>query len=341
MARGDTATARSSTTASSSPNSSHISLPGSLSNALSWTLHRWNSSSSTSAESASSSFWGGGSGSRQNGRQHDGPLSSARSYPSSRPPSAGSRHRIYQPPPLPPITLTGYAANTTTRLLSTPIAEEVRQLLPPRLQLHDRWSLVYSLEQHGVSLATLYDKCAMREFQKGGFVLVVKDDGGGIFGAFVNERFKVSGGRYYGTGECFLWKASYVDIAQRTAQPKHNDNLLLDSSDEEYETQTSTSTSPTSMASSTVHLPRPPQPEPTLTFKAFPYSGVNDYMILCEQGFLSVGGGDSKYGLWLDNIFEKGVSSTCATFGNEPLSDEGEKFEIIGVEVWSVGGGAL
>lgn len=31
-------------------------------------------------------------------------------------------------------------------------------------------------------------------------------------------------------------------------------------------------------------------PEP-IRFKAFPYSGVNDYMIFCETGFLSLGGG--------------------------------------------------
>lgn len=60
-------------------------------------------------------------------------------------------------------------------------------------------------------------------------------------------------------------------------------------------------------------------------------------MMLCEQGFLSVGGGDGRYGLWLDDVFEKGISSSCPTFGNEPLSDEGEKFEILGVEVWSIG----
>ena len=47
---------------------------------------------------------------------------------------------------------------------------------------------------------------------------------------------------------------------------------------------------------------------------------------------------NGKFGLWLDSNLEKGVSSTCATFGNEPLSEEGEKFEIIGVEVWSIGG---
>jgi hypothetical protein len=64
---------------------------------------------------------------------------------------------------------------------------------------------------------------------------------------------------------------------------------------------------------------------------------VNDYLIFCETGFLSIGGGDGHYGLWLDDNFEKGISSGCPTFGNEPLSEEGEKFEIVGVEVWNIG----
>lgn len=74
-----------------------------------------------------------------------------------------------------------------------------------------------------------------------------------------------------------------------------------------------------------------------IRFKAFPYSGINDYLMLCDQSFFSIGGGDGKYGLWLDNAFERGISSTCLTFGNEPLSEEGEKFDIIGVELWAVG----
>jgi hypothetical protein len=28
-----------------------------------------------------------------------------------------------------------------------------------------------------------------------------------------------------------------------------------------------------------------------IRFKAFPYSGVNDYMIFCQPGYLSIGGG--------------------------------------------------
>ena len=80
-------------------------------------------------------------------------------------------------------------------------------------------------------------------------------------------------------------------------------------------------------------------PTESIRFKAFPYSGVNDYLIFCEQSYLSVGGGDGKYGLWLDGVLERGVSGSCMTFGNEGLSEEGEKFEVVGVEVWCVGGG--
>jgi len=65
---------------------------------------------------------------------------------------------------------------------------------------------------------------------------------------------------------------------------------------------------------------------------------VNDYLIFCEQEYLSVGGGDGRYGLWLDKVLERGISSPCMTFGNEGLSEEGEKFEVVGVEVWCVGG---
>lgn len=88
---------------------------------------------------------------------------------------------------------------------------------------------------------------------------------------------------------------------------------------------------------SNASLPIPSSP-PSIRFKAFPYSGVNDYYMLCDMHFLSVGAGDGKYGLWLDDSLEKGISSTSLTFGNERLSDEGEKFGILGVEMWVIGG---
>lgn len=80
-----------------------------------------------------------------------------------------------------------------------------------------------------------------------------------------------------------------------------------------------------------------PPSSPSIRFSAFPYSGVNEYFIYCEPHSLSVGGGDGKYGLWLNDSLDKGISATCLTFGNQPLSDEGEKFGVLGVEVWVIG----
>lgn len=46
---------------------------------------------------------------------------------------------------------------------------------------------------------------------------------------------------------------------------------------------------------------------------------------------------DGHYGLWIDSSLENGISDPCPTFGNERLSDDGSKFDVIGVEVWFIG----
>lgn len=87
----------------------------------------------------------------------------------------------FQPPPLTPLCLRGIDPRTSTQILSRTLAEEIRLLLPPRLQLADSWVLAYSLEQDGVSLATLYHKCASPNFPLwSSFVLVVRDAAGGV-----------------------------------------------------------------------------------------------------------------------------------------------------------------
>jgi hypothetical protein len=88
----------------------------------------------------------------------------------------------FQPPPLCPLTLKGYSESTapSARLLDCTLAEEIRLLVPPRLQLCDEWNLVYSLEQDGVSLGTLYKKCESLRGLRNGFVLVVRDGEGGV-----------------------------------------------------------------------------------------------------------------------------------------------------------------
>ncbi|KAJ9389090.1 hypothetical protein DTO063F5_2250 [Paecilomyces variotii] len=281
----------------------------------------------------------------------------------------------FQPPPLTPLTLA--ATGNTAPLLSRALAEEIRLLVPPRLQLVDTWRLAYSLERDGSSLATLYEHCRQysHRSQRAGYVLVVRDSstGGAVFGAYLTDAPHPAP-HYYGTGECFLWRASVLastplvsskpgDNGPMTEEMLERAGLPPPPSADTTNANRSTTLRGTSTngagkggkSSKDDSLLSPPgdglgsrpgtaasmrsdtSTSERIRFKAFPYSGENDYMIFCETGFLSVGGGDGHFGLWLDGSVEKGVSASCQTFGNEPLSDEGTKFDVLGVEVWYVG----
>lgn len=283
----------------------------------------------------------------------------------------------FQPPPLTPLTLRT-SPNASRQLLTRALAEEIRLLVPPRLQLVDTWRLAYSLDRDGSSLSTLYDKCETysHRSQRAGYVLVVKDtsstpgtvgDNGMLFGAYLSDPPHPES-HYYGTGECFLWRASTLpgtpvvqvdsngNIVSNDGKGKENGvdslhphealkraglppppsadttNLMGRNTTFRGEEQTedgggasrgralgvyeSTDTwtggelpslSPAGRRTASAS-PRPgipianPSPKTgesksgtstpdQIRFKAFPYSGVNDYMIFCETGFLSVGGG--------------------------------------------------
>lgn len=283
----------------------------------------------------------------------------------------------FQPPPLTPLLLDPAKASSSSVILTRALAEEIRLLVPPRLQLCESWNLVYSLEEDGVSLTTLYSKCQSQSIPKGGsFVLVVKDAAGGvshspanppsppqmhtlqrtanaiqIFGAYLTDAPRPSSS-FYGTGECFLWRSSILPASSLLSSlpppPSAPESASLGRSTTIASPKFSSrnhnhlSSSSAFFANNSNNNSRTPSPAPSveqrIRFKAFPYSGVNDYLIFCEAGFLSVGGGDGRYGLWLDGVLERGISSSCMTFGNEGLSEEGEKFEVVGVEVWLVGG---
>jgi len=293
----------------------------------------------------------------------------------------------FQPPPLTPLNLSHdlSEAQAESLLLTRSLAEEIRLLVPPRLQLVESWRLAYNLQLHGSSLGTLYDHCdkvlgALGSTKRGGFVLVIQDGSeaanvGSVFGAYLTDAPKPAQ-HYFGTGECFLWRASIlpslgsISAQSKATQPNAppSEDLLelaglppppsADTTNAQRTTtvrgerrRSSAATSPTSPKKPFSSLAngqnglRPPSPVPSgvstpdrIRFKAFPYSGVNDFLVYCQRDYLSVGGGDGHYGLWLDNDLENGISEACPTFGNEPLSDEGKKFDVLGVEIWYVGG---
>ena len=106
---------------------------------------------------------------------YNGSMSTAVFHPPAR------RFSPFQPPPLTPLTLAGYRDSTPfqARLLTKAVAEEIRLLVPPRLQLAEHWQLAYSLEQDGSTLSTLYAKAAQYRGKRAGFVLVVRDANNG------------------------------------------------------------------------------------------------------------------------------------------------------------------
>ena len=234
----------------------------------------------------------------------------------------------FQPPPLTPLTLSASTEeNLQRQLLTRAVAEEIRLLVPPRLQLVDTWRLAYSLDRDGASLATLYENCDHFSHRslRAGYVLVVRDasPGGGVFGGYLTDNPHPAP-HYYGTGECFLWRASMIstppslplqtgnveglptdnklDLSGLPPPPSADtthmgrSTTLRGEKGSRRNGQTAASTNdggllaPPGGSTGSVPSSGRSTPEP-LRFKAFPYSGVNDYMIFCETGFLSLGGG--------------------------------------------------
>ncbi|KAL4398904.1 oxidation resistance protein 1 [Malassezia pachydermatis] len=284
--------------------------------------------------------------------------------------SAGERRREQLPIP---VQLKGRREDTDI-VIEAWHAARIHAQVPRRLRLGKSWSLLYSLDQHGASLSTLYSRVdrAMNpgrreqgpaeawlrgssaaaqqavlgtslhvgggvDMSNAGIVIAVRDTDDNVFGAFVNEALHISP-HYYGNGECFLWKT-----VQR----------LLPVPPEETDGEAS--------VEDDLH--------PDKAIEVFRWTGKNDYMVLTESDFLSVGGGDGHYGLWFDDALNKGVSAQCPAFDNQvlcnaqeskalhaaegggnappvdllddlidkPHTPEQGKFQCLGVEVWAVG----
>ena len=246
-------------------------------------------------------------------------------------------------PPLSPVELSGYNASTKNRLMDQELADNIRNLLPARYQLFDDWHLEYSLEQHGISLKTLYRNCNpeyQRQLKKKkqevgfadnvvtsfvthgvnsqylnrrnhGYILVVRDETQTKFGCFLNENLKpMEHKRYYGNGECFMWKNELYDPRKLSHYPQGEKEKM---SEEDKRSR------------------------PQSRFKAFMYTGINDNILYLNQDFIAVGSSDGKNGLWLDKTLYKGVSCPCETFGNEVLNGKSDgklgRFKVMGLEV--------
>ncbi|KAH7103582.1 TLD-domain-containing protein [Auriculariales sp. MPI-PUGE-AT-0066] len=243
------------------------------------------------------------------------------------------------PPDESPVTLLGRTP-ATTAVLEPELAAKIRPNLPALTRLQSRWTLLYSLDQHGISLGTLYKRCGPPpgcEDLSRPTLLVVRDADDGLFGVFITEGIRLSGSQmtmggvaagiggrrgFYGSGEAFLWRLTHG--------PPHPDETSLDTGS-----------------------------TPMDAVQVYRWTGQNSYVALCEHDSISFGGGDGHPGLWLDAALFDGSSAPCPTFGNDvlcgtpyprsgspPVRREGsgatsrvhtEKFECVGVEAWLIG----
>ncbi|KAI0776530.1 TLD-domain-containing protein [Trametes elegans] len=184
------------------------------------------------------------------------------------------------------VRLTG-RKEMTVPVLTMELTDMLRPFFPALARLPRAWTLLYSLDQHGISLNTLYARC--QDF-RGSALPVIRDANNAVFGAWMGEGIHPSKGAYYGSGESFLWQLVGKDRV-----------------------------------------------------RVYKWTGKNDYVALCETDYISFGGGDGNYGLWLDKTLSDGSSARCLTFYNEPLCSLGPRqgeavtFECVGLEVWGVG----
>ncbi|KAF5329667.1 hypothetical protein D9619_009443 [Psilocybe cf. subviscida] len=115
------------------------------------------------------------------------------------------------------VELIGRKASSSP-VLTSELAGQIRSYLPALSRLPKKWTLVYSLDQDGISLNTLYTRSEAHATRRpapgevaannAAMLLVVKDSDGAIFGAWLAEGIRyIKGGKgYYGGGESFLWK---------------------------------------------------------------------------------------------------------------------------------------
>ncbi|KAF0979616.1 hypothetical protein FDP41_001284 [Naegleria fowleri] len=185
---------------------------------------------------------------------------------------------------------------------------ELSLSLPVRFR-NKNFLLLYSTQEHGISLQTMYRKIEQRE----PVILVVQTMKGEIFGAFLTEQVEMTKKeRYYGDGQSFVFK---------------------------FEKQTSNHSKP--------HSPHPEDDEYVLVHNSHPkhkeqqticvynWTRKNEYFQLTSARQFSVGGGGQGFALTLDPDLKYGSSYSSETFGNDPLTSHTD-FEIFAVEVFTL-----
>jgi len=242
-------------------------------------------------------------------------------------------------------------------ILDSYICNRLYRSFPKRLRIKRSLTLLYSLQNHGSSLSTFYER------SNAGYgtaqLLVIKDDNDNIFGCFTAEPFKIHNG-FYGTGESFLFKVKKANTPSNIGRRKNFGINRVISTNTNTTTSTTTPKTNTvqpsvSVASREVGAIRnrfrtrkikeiTPSTSTTTNdtnnepkhgdVKIFPWAKTNYLFINSTNEYVAVGSGKGKYGIWCDNQFQSGQSYPTETYHNDCLSGS-ESFNIVNVELWT------
>ena len=79
-------------------------------------------------------------------------------------------------------------------------------------------------------------------------------------------------------------------------------------------------------------IPDPPDDDgPRVS--CFPWTGANNYFMMCSESSIAMGGGGGSFGFFLDDDFSRGSSGPSETYGNPPLAASSE-FDVVNFECW-------
>ena len=187
-----------------------------------------------------------------------------------------------------------------------------------------KWYLAFDRFSDGSSLSNMI---RLLKFQPQVMFLIL-DDKDSVFGGFFDGVVKNTGGKYAGTGECFLFSwncgeledegADVLEGQTRESTAVHRETINLEDDWRLVDRLTK-------IGSDVVE-------EATQGFECFHSTRANDFFFFCgEEGFGM--GSDPHYGLFVANNLLDGSTHYCKTFDNKSLTKK-HHFKIKKLEVW-------
>lgn len=200
---------------------------------------------------------------------------------------------------------------------------QIRLNLPPLPRLVKSWTLLYSSDQHGVSLQTLYARCASKISST---LVVIQDSEDCVFGIWMGGTIHSSSG-YYGTGDSYVsslssltWPPKGYFCFKGFCGPVGIERVSKHSNGR--------------VKTTTLHFA-------IKTSFRLAAGGLFPFPI---PSSLNKTHRTGKYGLYLSENLTDGSSAPCPTFNNPVLSgssvhdtrDVTIDFECVGVEIWGI-----